>query len=222
MNGDPEGYYAAETFLITHTTTEEGCPPGDSIHLFDMGVQLVTPLVQEGDDPIIGPQYELYPIDDYAGTNEIFSCRCFSETCNLCTPPGQNCDPNANTDPIYNVPVCMDCRECNDQTGGQWNGSGYEFRDVATAERKVKHEVKLVPNPFQDEVVLSGAFATGTEVEVRIFDAQGKQMRQLAFQADGSTVTQRIETNGLPNGIYYFQVRSAAGINTLKMAKLRE
>ena len=64
--------------------------------------------------------------------------------------------------------------------------------------------VALYPNPFKDHLSIALFNFTGA-TSFTLFDAAGKLMQQQEWNLNG-TETREINVNGLPNGVYFYQV----------------
>ena len=78
------------------------------------------------------------------------------------------------------------------------------------------------PNPFSDHTLIQYEIPFGTETEIFVFNIMGKKVATLVegFQPAGK---HRLEFNPghLPDGIYYYTIRSDDFIQTRKMELIR-
>lgn len=85
------------------------------------------------------------------------------------------------------------------------------------------HELKVWPNPAQNEVTIS--FNAGREdlsAEVSIFDASGKRVDSFQKGVAGASVQNAVyQTSALPGGVYLVRVQTETGVSTSKLVVSR-
>ncbi|MBN8680304.1 MAG: T9SS type A sorting domain-containing protein [Chitinophagales bacterium] len=77
--------------------------------------------------------------------------------------------------------------------------------------------ISLTPNPASDQVVVS--FPNHTPESIRIFDAQGKMVREISAGLGSAQNT--VSTAGLPAGLYTLQWNGKAGVASRKLVIMR-
>ncbi|MEO1409171.1 MAG: T9SS type A sorting domain-containing protein [Bacteroidota bacterium] len=153
--------------------------------------------------------YSMYPIHDYTGLGDIFTCSTFIETCADCSNP----DCATLLDPVYNEELCFDCEGTDlGDTGFQRKGN---TRSVAS-----DWESDFMPNPFNDEVNLKVDTGDQLELEMEIYDAVGQLVQRQQFSWGTGSGQETISTADLSPGVYYFQLRDGQKTVTHKLVKL--
>jgi hypothetical protein len=80
--------------------------------------------------------------------------------------------------------------------------------------------LRLSPNPAGRLLHLDfTANDTGT-AQVLLYDAQGRQVRQLSVEKPYTTLEHRFEVTPLPGGVYWLEVRSGSSRAAAKWIKL--
>ncbi len=185
--------YYAPASLPTARTSNTGCSEAQTptLDYFDMTIEIVT---------IDGQGYDLYPIGDYATASDIFSCSLFDETDCLCER-----NPCANADdPTFEVEVCIDCGTCRDYL----DPSDTDGDRSAAIEKGSFENVQVSPNPFQDVIELFFTTNTAGPLTWEIYDARGALLQSQQQNFAAGQHSQSINTDQLPVGIYYLQIRN--------------
>ena len=179
--------------LYTTATNEVGCEAGvPSIESFPIVVRIMQKV---GTD-----SYDYYPLSNHADPNNgIFSCDVFLETHCVCY--GGTCLNEGIPD--YNPNVCMVC-ECKEDVKTEDKIAAPS--DVTLAETKGISDVSLSPNPFKENFTLSFELEKAENVQIRIIDFQGKEMKAASLDLTEGSQSQRFNTKGYPSGIYYLQM----------------
>ena len=95
--------------------------------------------------------------------------------------------------------------------------------DVPVAEVKKSSELTIQPNPFQDFTTLEFTLSEETKVDLMIFDAQGKLVRQEIsneIRGEGAHAV-KIESGGLLPGVYFCRLQAGKSVSTRKMVLMR-
>ncbi len=82
----------------------------------------------------------------------------------------------------------------------------------------IEPSVRLFPNPFHDELTFKFENLRG-EFTFRLFDAAGRRISVKTLDLDRS-FSKTYETDGLPSGAYFYEIRSSAGRFTGKLIKI--
>jgi hypothetical protein len=93
-----------------------------------------------------------------------------------------------------------------------WDGS-YEY----SPQRRLRMpgfdpQLQLFPNPAGETLSMSWQGDKVAPWHCRLLDAQGKTVREWTVQSAPGTQTERVETQGLPNGLYVLQVQGERGV----------
>ena len=79
-------------------------------------------------------------------------------------------------------------------------------------------QLRAFPNPANDRLQLEFSLERDQEVAFRVFDMQGRLVKDLAaVQMNSGVNTQSIELAGLSTGLYNVQVITSEGIQTVKL-----
>jgi flagellar hook assembly protein FlgD len=73
------------------------------------------------------------------------------------------------------------------------------------AETNIGEAIKIYPNPFSENTMLTFENPKGEECILTIYDSKGKVVKTIDQIDNGQF---KIERNNLPDGIYYFDVHS--------------
>ena len=178
--------------------SNEGCranndPNVPNIHsyLFEMNVNLI----QENGT--------LYPIDLYAGEDDIFSCKVFKENEFECNDLG---DP---IPPEYDLMVCIPC-----PTSEEMDPGGARQNPVAS------YSLTLSPNPFSDFIQYQYHSELDTEAVVSILSVSGQILRQEKKGFGIGKNTYLLDTNQLPQGVYFLQITDGVHREIQRMVKM--
>jgi hypothetical protein len=74
-----------------------------------------------------------------------------------------------------------------------------------------KVEMTIFPNPAGDEFTVQAAVPAQAEMELMLFDAMGRLVRQEKVRVNGGLLSQRVSTDGLPSGVYWLRLSDAEG-----------
>ncbi len=88
-----------------------------------------------------------------------------------------------------------------------WDGS-YEYSPQRSLRMPgFDPQLQLFPNPAGESLSMSWQGDKVAPWHCRLLDAQGKTVREWTVQSAPGRQTERVETNGLPNGLYVLQVQ---------------
>jgi hypothetical protein len=87
---------------------------------------------------------------------------------------------------------------------------------VSANEPKKSPAVRVSPNPARDFAVFQISDFTAENVEVRLFDQQGKMVRQTQLSGGNG----RLDLSDLATGIYYYELRGKGWSKSGKLARL--
>lgn len=166
---------------------------------------------------LISAPATIYPINDYAGPNDVFSCNVFLETCGSCTTtPPLGCTPS---DPVYDPAICFDCIPCKapaikrEDKGNDIEEGSAQILDNPTLLHKVQ------PNPFNTHLDVTFELAKEEEIQLVITDLQGKQVRRHTAIYSTGVQTESLNLSNLPLGIYFCTLQTSHGLETIKVVK---
>jgi len=78
-----------------------------------------------------------------------------------------------------------------------------EIRDIASAGRH--NRVRVFPNPMKDQAVFSYELKAGSQVEISLFDLQGRSIRTLLKEyTPAGPKTQAFDISDLDKGVYIY------------------
>ncbi len=90
----------------------------------------------------------------------------------------------------------------------------YDLTSLSTNDNSIFNKTIVSPNPFNDKITI-----TTNEVNLpskaTIFDMTGKELLSVTLL----TTSDEVELSSLKSGIYFFQIQSNQGIETVKMVK---
>lgn len=179
--------------------------PTPEVHT--MVVKIVTPAAGNG--------YDIYPIHNYNGPHDIFSCKVFTETCAACSlPTGVFCA--ALEEPIYDVDVCLDCTGCDSSESANNNT---DKQSKAAPAAQISMQVQ--PNPFSSQTNLNYVTNQNGAVNISIYNAQGTQLsikNEMSYTGKNSF---DLNMANLPNGIYYIEVSDGVNVNLQRVVKMQ-
>jgi hypothetical protein len=82
--------------------------------------------------------------------------------------------------------------------------------------------LQIYPNPFNPSTTVTYELATRGPVNVTLFDALGREVREIVNDEMGpGRFSVRIDGSGLSSGVYFIQLRSRAGVETKRCALVR-
>ncbi len=84
----------------------------------------------------------------------------------------------------------------------------------------IQKDVKLYPNPFDQNITLDIELKQSEEIQVNIYNLSGKRTRQQVLPLGSGLNNVEINTHSLPNGIYLLEIITSEGISTNKISKL--
>jgi peptidase M1-like protein/type IX secretion system substrate protein len=90
---------------------------------------------------------------------------------------------------------------------------GYLDMATATVEVDAFADVNVFPNPATGAFTVEGVMPDTGPVTLRLFDAMGRVLKTETVQPSGTHFTHRLETDGLPPGMYWLRIGSLAGEN---------
>ncbi|MEM8907538.1 MAG: T9SS type A sorting domain-containing protein [Bacteroidota bacterium] len=188
---------------------------------------------------------ELYPIHDsqYSNPNGIFSCEVFYLTCPDCsTNKGCQVVP----DPVFGAPLSGISQNSGDNDinndypiSRNWGAvdcpspfyisqannpsSGWQALPTPPSSKTglTDLEVKLAPNPFDQQIQLNYRLAQEDFVQITIFNAQGQVMYQNQAQRGANAHDQIFDTSQWTNGIYYCRIQTTDHSQVVKIVKAR-
>jgi len=75
----------------------------------------------------------------------------------------------------------------------------------------------IYPNPFRNQARLHYGLQSAEPLSIKVFNAGGKLVRQLSQKKQAAGIyTLPIDMNGLPEGMYFFQLETVSGTATIK------
>lgn len=153
---------------------------------------------------VLDNNFNLYPVDVYAGIGEAFYCGVFEETCHRC--PTNAC--GGGYPPKYDVTICGDCNNCENYS------ADLENLDISV------QDIAVVPNPFSDEVTIDVPVSIEI-IYINILDMTGKRLIQKVTINDETITKMTLDTNQLPVGMYILQVQSGKSISSQHIMKTK-
>jgi hypothetical protein len=81
-------------------------------------------------------------------------------------------------------------------------------------------DITLTPNPFRDQMALHTSQVPEKDLDVRVFDMQGRQVGQKQWPAGAFSI--RLSTEDMGPGVFYIKISTAEGafISTIRGVKL--
>ena len=76
---------------------------------------------------------------------------------------------------------------------------------------EAKVELTVFPNPAGDVFTVQAALPGGSKVEVMLFDAMGRLVRQEKVEVTGGLLSHRMNADGLPPGVYWVRLSDTEG-----------
>jgi hypothetical protein len=72
--------------------------------------------------------------------------------------------------------------------------------------------IRIMPNPFRDQLRIEGEVSAGVPVQVKLYDARGSLLRQITTLPTGNILTVTLtDTATLPPGLYLLTVSTSDG-----------
>ncbi|MEL6923702.1 MAG: cadherin-like domain-containing protein, partial [Bacteroidota bacterium] len=98
---------------------------------------------------------------------------------------------------------------------------------ISTKEALADTFIELFPNPASQEVTLRFAEAITTDLQLSIFDLQGRQLRLLEYDAIQSSLPRlqdkfSLNVSTLPQGVYLLRLQTSEGVLTKRLVLQRE
>ncbi len=153
----------------------------------------------------------LYPIQDYADSNEAFYCQVFEETCDDCSETVFGC--TGGYPPEYNAIACGDCNLCVNTKRSATAENDYELKATENI------IVTVQPNPFDELLNVEYSIEKESTVQYSIFNSKGELVYHQEIWNEGGDHNIKISTVDLSAGIYFFRINSASKVNTKKLVK---
>lgn len=99
----------------------------------------------------------------------------------------------------------------------------YEYSDIRSLRLETRDSgISIAPNPTSNYVELSLQMAVGGDVNVRIYDMQGRQLSEYQWTHESNSIArERIEVSHLQAGLYLVEVVSPDERKTLKLDVLK-
>lgn len=117
------------------------------------------------------------------------------------------CDASGNKDQIYIDQVTITATSGGARTGGNaisklhdLNTDGFE-------------DLALYPNPASTETLIRLDFDESAEVEIKIINIQGREIKSMKVHTQGGVLEHRINVSDLENGLYFVNVSTSNGEN---------
>jgi len=101
--------------------------------------------------------------------------------------------------------------------------AGEIAESIQQASRLLPEEfaAEAFPTPFERSTSVRVALPGDSGVEVSVFDLTGRQVYQIAAEMTAGSSVVRLFLDGLAQGVYLYRVRSAFGVRSGKIVKLR-
>jgi len=196
--------------------------PTTGLHIFEFDTNMFINVEDEcsiADNPIIPMEVRLvdekgalYPVEAFAGSDQMFYCEVFAETCSA-----GDCSTNTGCTegpgPVYDVGACGACYEC-----------GAQDRSTKSEEATLGELVALTvrPNPFTNTLQLDYQLIEEAVVNVEIVNANGATVQQLdPIKQNAGEHFLNINTEQLSNGVYFCRVKIGEEIFVEKIVKLK-
>ncbi len=144
--------------------------------------------------------FDYYPLSEYGGTDEIFSSLVFTDNCDACVAPHHIASGE--------LTLCVECSTCS-STPPSEEGSGNEnFRLQANASENGLSPLSISPNPFSTYTQYQYFSKVETDIQVRLFSTDGVALLQEVQKVGVGENTYRLDTQAIPEGAYYLQVKT--------------
>jgi len=108
----------------------------------------------------------------------------------------------------------------------QWMDSliavSYSHVDIPESLIPIRSSMQVYPNPFSTTTTIEYEFTTQRNVHITIFNQFGQQIEKLVQGKNCESGIQQYLWNasGLPNGVYFVQVRAGQEVSTRKIVKV--
>ncbi len=176
--------------------------------LFNLSVELVT-FDENGN---LGT----FPLSDYGGPDDIFSCKVFTENCNLCSDAGSDCTPRP---PIDSLSICFDCSDCEVPNPEQPNDP--EGRaDNRMASTFNANQVSINPNPFSDFLEYKYTSKSEEQITVNLVSIDGSLVLQEIKKVGIGENNFILDTSHLVQGLYFLQINSGSDRILQRLTKM--
>ncbi len=81
--------------------------------------------------------------------------------------------------------------------------------------------IKSSPNPFTSSTTLSYTLVKPSTVTIRVFNAQGQQVYEIAQEQPVGPQQVQWNAEGLPTGMYYFRIQAGEEVGGGKMVLMK-
>lgn len=95
-----------------------------------------------------------------------------------------------------------------------------ENLDVATEEPKAVENLAVYPNPFSTEFNISFDLEEASSFEINLYNSNGQRILFEKQQLNSGNNNLSFTNSDLPEGIYFVELRSEAGVSRTKLLKL--
>jgi len=102
---------------------------------------------------------------------------------------------------------------CGDESHQYFDFSTCDLSLINSVDEEVENEISVYPNPFQEQISISGQWKSGSEFF--IFDATGRTVLNGILNPSSKTIS----TNQLPNGVYLLEVRDESKLHVQRLIK---
>ncbi|MEO1516790.1 MAG: T9SS type A sorting domain-containing protein [Bacteroidota bacterium] len=150
-----------------------------------------------------------YPVDSHTDVGDIFTCEAFTfPTCT--TRKGSNDDNTHYTGSL--IQGCSTCLNSHQTPTGKGD-------ERASDQEQKNLRILASPNPFTSELTLLLPENRDSELELRIFDASGKQLHAAQLGTDANS-TYYLQTEHWSEGIYFCQLQMGHTAKIFKLVKI--
>jgi hypothetical protein len=80
--------------------------------------------------------------------------------------------------------------------------------------------IKVFPNPANDYIFIEGTLSSSANLQVNIINIFGQKMMNKSLYANGN-FSEKINIGGLPNGVYFVEIRSGEMVRDSKIVKIQ-
>lgn len=183
---------------------------------------------------------EFYPVQDYTGPDEIFSCNVFDVPCSydpLYTPTwaaygGLNCSCEVDDDEPFqvtkvNTPISIDPLDLTPYSSSteintieQFNEKQESNIDINIENTNTNSQYIAYPNPFSTTINLEIDIEKNTNLEITIIDTNGKLITRLVDKASEGVYRKEMSSDFWAKGVYFIKIKMGTTNKVIRIVKV--
>lgn len=126
------------------------------------------------------------------------------------------CDASANADQVYIDQVTISASSVARSAGNTLTMLNAQRTLAESADAPEIEAWQVFPNPASRQLTVAVPLDEVAQVDLFIFDINGRKMREMTWQNVDGVLSQSIDISQLKEGLYFVNLRTSHGINEIK------